>query len=89
MMAKRLNLILPDDTIRMLDRLAANGNRSRLISEAIIFNVTARAAEHLANRMQQGAIANAQRDVAMAQEWFPVEEETCQPQAKPAKLRRK
>jgi hypothetical protein len=32
----------------------------------------------LTERLKEEALANAERDVALAAEWFPMEEETCQ-----------
>ena len=87
-MAKRINIVLPEETIRVLDRVAPRGNRSRLISEAIIHYVTAKAKGNLAEQLKKGALANAQRDLELAQDWFPIDEEAWQ-RAKPAKMRRK
>jgi CopG family transcriptional regulator/antitoxin EndoAI len=77
-MTKRINVILPEETIRVLDRVAPKGNRSRLISEAVMHYVTGRAKSNIAERLKQGALANAQRDLEIAQEWFPVDEEAWQ-----------
>ena len=77
-MTKRINIVLPVETIEVLDRVAPKGNRSRLISEAVIHYVTSRARTNLAERLKQGAIANAQRDLAIAQEWFSLDEEAWQ-----------
>jgi metal-responsive CopG/Arc/MetJ family transcriptional regulator len=32
-MTKRINIVLPEDTLRLLDKVAPRGNRSRLIAE--------------------------------------------------------
>ena len=82
-MTKRINIVLPVETIEVLDRVAPKGNRSRLISEAVIHYVTSRARTNLAERLKQGAIANAQRDLAIAQEWFSLDEEAWQPRKRP------
>jgi CopG family transcriptional regulator / antitoxin EndoAI len=78
---KRIN-ILPEETIRVLDRVAPRGKRSRLISDAVLYYVTAKAKNNLAKRLKQGALANAQRDLELAQEWFPLEEEAWQRERK-------
>lgn len=78
-MTKRINIVLPEDTLRLLDKVAPRGNRSRLISEAVRHYVTSRAKRNLAARMRQGAIANAQRDLDIAQEWFSLDEQAWQP----------
>jgi CopG family transcriptional regulator / antitoxin EndoAI len=87
-MTKRINIVLPEETIRVLDRVAPKGNRSRLISEAVIHYVTCRAKSNLAERVRLGAIANAERDLELAQEWFPIDEEAWQ-STKPAKARKR
>jgi CopG family transcriptional regulator/antitoxin EndoAI len=87
-MTKRINIILPVETIKVLDRVAPKGNRSRLISEAVMHYVTSRARTNLAEQLKQGALANAQRDLEIAQEWFPVDEEAWQ-HPKPTAKRKK
>jgi len=78
-MSRRLNIVLPDETVRILDRVAPPGQRSRLISEAVLDYVTRRAKSHLATQLKRGALANAQRDLEIAQEWFSVDEEAWRP----------
>ena len=78
-MTKRINIVLPMETIRVLDRVAPRGSRSRLISEAVTHYVCCRAKDNLAERLKQGAVAGAQRDLEIAQEWFPLDEEACRP----------
>jgi len=34
-MSRRLNISLPDETVRLLDRVAAKGERSQVIAEAV------------------------------------------------------
>jgi CopG family transcriptional regulator / antitoxin EndoAI len=74
-MTKRINIVLPDDTLRLLDKVAPRGNRSRLISEAVRHYLSSKARRNLAARLKQGATVNAQRDLNIAQEWFSVDEE--------------
>ena len=76
--AKRINIVLPEDTLRMLDRVAPRGSRSHLISEAVKQFVTTRARANLAAQLKQGAVANAQRDLELAHEWFALDEEAWQ-----------
>lgn len=82
-MTRRINIVLPEETVRVLDRVAPKGNRSRLISEAVMHYLTSRAKNNLAERLREGAVANARRDLELAQEWFSLDEETWQ-QPKPA-----
>ncbi len=77
-MTKRINIVLPVETIKVLDRVAPKGNRSRLISAAILHYVECTAKSNLAKRLKEGALAHAQRDLEIAQEWFSLDEEVWQ-----------
>jgi metal-responsive CopG/Arc/MetJ family transcriptional regulator len=78
-MAKRINIVLPLDTIRVLDKVAPKGNRSRVISDAVMYYVSSKAKVNLAERLKQGSIANASRDLQIAEDWFSFDEEAWQP----------
>ncbi len=77
-MGKRVNIMLPDTTVAVLDRVAPRGKRSSLISEAVLHYVKTRGKQNLRERLKQGYLANAERDLEIAQEWFPLEEEARQ-----------
>lgn len=85
-MNKRINVVLPVETLRVLDRVAPKGNRSRLISEAVLYYVESKAKSNLAERLKAGALANATRDLEIAQEWYALDEEAWQ-RTKPAPRR--
>ncbi len=86
-MSKRINIVLPEETIRVLDRAAPKGKRSRLISEAVMHYVTSGARINLARRLRQGAQANAKRDLEIVKEWSSLDEEAWQ--RKPPTKRKK
>jgi CopG family transcriptional regulator/antitoxin EndoAI len=77
-MSKRINIILPDKTVAVLDRVASKGARSRFIDRAVRHYVETQGRESLREQLKAGYLANAERDLAMAAEWFPLEEEACQ-----------
>src|SRR5258708_7635409 len=77
-MNKRINVILPAATVTVLDKVAAKGNRSALIDRAIRYYIRTRSQQNLHERLKQEALANANRDLEMAAEWFPLEEEAWQ-----------
>ncbi|MBI3682325.1 MAG: hypothetical protein HY235_18250 [Acidobacteria bacterium] len=85
-MTKRINVVLPVETIMVLDRVAPKGSSSRLISEAVLHYVENHAKTNLAGRLKAGALANAKRDLEIAQEWFSLDEEAWQ-RTRPAKRR--
>ena len=74
-MSKRINVILPDVTVAVLDRVAPKDNRSRLISQAVLQYVKTQSTANLKERLKQGALANAGLNLDIAEEWFPVEQE--------------
>jgi len=86
-MNKRINVILPTTTVAVLDRVATKGNRSALIDRAIRHYVKTQSQQNLRERLKQEAQANAERDIQMATEWFPLEEEAWQLAQGPKKKR--
>jgi CopG family transcriptional regulator/antitoxin EndoAI len=77
-MSRRLNILLPDATVKILERVAPKGGRSRFISQAVLHYVQTRSAAHLRDRLKQGALANAKLNLELAEEWFPLEQEAWQ-----------
>ena len=70
--------MLPDITVAVLDRMAPRGRRSSFISEAVLHYVKTRSKRNLRERLKLEALANFRRDLEIAQEWFPLEEEAWQ-----------
>jgi CopG family transcriptional regulator/antitoxin EndoAI len=77
-MNKRINVILPSDTVAALDRVASRGKRSAFVDRAIRHFVQTQGRQNLREQLRQEAITNAERDLKMAAEWFPLEEEVWQ-----------
>lgn len=77
-MSKRINIILPDKTVAVLDRITTKGNRSRFIDRAVRRLIETEGKGNLRARLKEEAIATADRDLAIAAEWFPLEEEAAQ-----------
>ena len=77
-MNKRINVILPIPTVAVLDKVATKGNRSALIDRAIRYYLKTQSQQNLRERLKQEALANAERDLQIAVEWFPLEEEAWQ-----------
>ena len=77
-MSKRVNIMLPDATVKVLDRVAPKGDRSRFISQAVLHYVQTQSAANLREGLKRGALANAKLDLEIAEEWFPVEQESWQ-----------
>ena len=74
-MHKRLNITLPVETIDLVDQMVKKGDRSRFIDEAIKRYLNEVDKENLREQLKEGAIQRAERDLEIAVEWFPLEEE--------------
>ena len=74
-MYRRINITLPVETLRLIDRISKKGNRSRLIDKAVRrYMVNVRRA-NLRKRLKEGAQRRAERDLRLAQDSFFLEEE--------------
>ena len=69
-MNRRLNITLPEHTVRMLDRAVPRGQRSRLIDEAVTRFVKEQGRANLRRQFALGATARTERDREIAEEWF-------------------
>lgn len=75
-MHRRINITLSEDTLARLERVAHKGDRSRFIDQAVRYYLDEQGRDALAQRLQEGAIRRAARDLQLTEEWFPLEEET-------------
>ena len=74
-MTKRLNITLPERTVALMDRVVGKGQRSRLIDQAVRRYVEEEGRANLRKQLREGAHVRADRDLQLAEEWFPVDEE--------------
>jgi CopG family transcriptional regulator/antitoxin EndoAI len=74
-MNKRLNITLPEPTVRLMDRVAGKGRRSRFIDRAVRRYVKEETRANLTKQLAESYHANAAIDLQLADEWFPLEEE--------------
>jgi metal-responsive CopG/Arc/MetJ family transcriptional regulator len=74
-MNKRVNIMLPETTMKVLDRVASKGNRSQFISRAVLHYVHSLGKQNLRRQLKAGYEANAEESLKIALEWFPLEEE--------------
>jgi hypothetical protein len=77
-MNTRINVILPTSTVAVLDEAVTKGTRSALIDRAIRHYVKTQSKPNLRERLKQEALANAERDLLLAAEWFPLDGESWQ-----------
>ena len=73
--SRRLNISLPEETVRLLDRVAAKGQRSHLIAEAVTKYVTEIGKARLRRLMKERARKRGELDLQIAEDWFPVDQE--------------
>ncbi len=74
-MSQNISIHLPDDTLVEIDKLAPQGDLSLFISEAIQFYIREAKKKTLRDSIEEGAIVRAERDLALAQEWFALDEQ--------------
>ena len=77
-MSKRINIMLPEKTLAVLDRVAPRGNRSSFVSRAVLHYVETQGRQSLRGQLKAGYLANAEENLKIAAEWFPLEEEAWQ-----------
>jgi CopG family transcriptional regulator / antitoxin EndoAI len=73
---KRINVTLPEETIRLVDRVADKGERSYVIDRAVHFYIEQEGKQNLREQLREGAIARSERSREIAEQWFNLEEET-------------
>jgi CopG family transcriptional regulator/antitoxin EndoAI len=87
-MAKRINIILPEATVRTIDRLSRPGQRSRFIHRAVEHYVATASSEALYDRLKQAAIRDRDLDLEISHDWFAVDQEQWQQLDKQEKQQR-
>lgn len=68
-MFQRINITLSKATVELLNSKVPKGDRSGFIDEALRFRLSEAGRAELRKRLKEGYIANAQRDLGIAQEW--------------------
>lgn len=74
-MHKRINITLPEETVRLLDRVSAKGDRSGLIDRAIRRYVEETGKANLRQRLKEGYERRAGQDVETAEAWCSLDKE--------------
>ena len=74
-MNKRINITLPEQTVRLLDKITKEGDRSRLIDQAVRRYIREETKANIRKQLIEGYEANAKFDLKLAEEWFHVDQE--------------
>ena len=77
-MNKRLNIVLPESTVRTISRLAKPGERSRFIDRAIRHYVATQSTEALRAQLERAAMRDRDLDHQVTEEWSAVDQEIWQ-----------
>jgi CopG family transcriptional regulator / antitoxin EndoAI len=77
-MNKRVNIVLPERTLRTIDRMVKPGGRSRFINQAVEHFVAHRSAEALRTQLERAAIRDRDLDREVAADWSAVDKEAWQ-----------
>lgn len=70
----RVNMTLPAETVRLIERAARKGNRSRFVDHAVRHYVETVGKATLKKLLREGATRRSGRDARLAEEWFTLEE---------------
>ena len=70
----RINVTLPRHTLVLIDRVVEKGERSKVIDTAVLEYIKKTSKDNLRERLKEGAMRNAESDLALAGEWFAVDE---------------
>ncbi|MEA1964288.1 MAG: hypothetical protein U9O41_04075 [Candidatus Aerophobetes bacterium] len=71
---KRVNITLPPDTLELIERVSKD-NRSQFINKAVKLYASRLERAKLKQRLKQAYLERAKEDLAIAQEWEPIERE--------------
>ncbi len=74
-MYRRVNVTLPEETVRLIDTVAVKGERSQLVDRAIRRYVADLRRDELRQQVAEGAVVRAERDRHLAQDWSLLEAE--------------
>jgi CopG family transcriptional regulator/antitoxin EndoAI len=83
MTRRRLSLTLPDETLRLIDRVVEGGSRSHLVDAAVRHYVATVGRRRLVARLKAGARRRAARDLRVVAEWFLLDEEAWRARLEP------
>ncbi len=71
---KRINITLPPETLELIDRVSED-SRSEFINKAVKLYANRLQRAKLRQGLKQAYLERAEEDLALAQEWEPIERE--------------
>jgi CopG family transcriptional regulator / antitoxin EndoAI len=82
-MNKRINVMMPAETIRSVDRLSKPGERSKFITNAVEHFVATQSAEAIHKLLEMTAVRDRDLDRQVAEDWLAVDQQAWQHIDKP------
>lgn len=73
-MYQKINITLPEQTAHLIEQMADKSSISRFVEDAVIYYIEHVGKESLRERMKQGALKRAERDLKLSQEWNSLED---------------
>jgi hypothetical protein len=77
-MGKRINIVLPELTIRTIDRMVKPGQRSLFINHAVQYFVAHRSPEALRSQLEMAVLRDQDLDREVSADWLAVDQQTWQ-----------
>jgi CopG family transcriptional regulator/antitoxin EndoAI len=74
-MRKRINIVLPETTVKAISRMARPGQRSEFINQAVKHFVAHHSTEALRMQLEATAIRDRDLDREIAADWLAVDEQ--------------
>jgi len=71
---KRVNITLPPETLELIDRVSKD-NRSEFINKAVRLYANRLERARIKQKLKETYLERAKEDLAIAQEWEPIERE--------------
>jgi hypothetical protein len=75
---ERINIILPEHTVRAIDRLSRPRERSRFIQRAVEHYINTQSPEAIVERLKHTALRDQDLDQEIANDWSIVDQESWQ-----------
>ena len=71
---ERVNVMLPKNTLRLINKATEKGGRSRFIDEAICYYIKKTKQANIKKYLKKGAIENSERDISLTNDWFALQD---------------
>lgn len=77
-MNQRINIVLPETTVRTIDRIAPAGQRSKFIEQAVQHFISHKSSEAVRARLEETAVRDQDLDREIAGDWLAADTQSWQ-----------